>query len=408
MTTDQTAQAPQSGLLSPQFISNPYPIYDAMRALGPIFRDPVVGWVTADYETCASILRDPRFSAERIATDEQLEQWGISAIKPIVDIERRMMLFVDAPDHTRLRGLVSKAFTPRAVEAMRPQIQVLVDDLLSRVRGQGEMDLMRDLAIPLPTSVIISMLGVPQEDRPQLKKWSADFAIIIGSFEVSMEQWAQLQESMLEFKEYFRRLVRQVRQNPKDDLLSAMALAEVQGDRLTEDELLANCILLIAAGHETTTNLIGNGILALLRNPDQLEKLKANPSLIASAIEELLRYDSPVQLTGRTAREDLELDGHTIERGHEVITLLGGANRDPKRFADPHRLDITRQDNKHLSFAIGSHFCLGAPLARLEGQIAINTLLREMPGLRLAVEPERLEWQPNQVLHGLKSLPLTW
>jgi cytochrome P450 len=251
------------------------------------------------------------------------------------------------------------------------------------------------------------MLGVPAEDLDKFKRWSDDFAAFIGEFTMSMERALAVQESIVEFAHYFRGIAAERRVEPRDDLLSALVTAEIQGDKLTEEELLANCILLLAAGHETTTNLIGNGLLALLRNPDQLDMLKSDPSLIVGAVEELLRYDSPVQLTGRRAREECEIEGKPITAGQEVLLLIGAANRDPACFSDPDRLDITRRDNRHLSFAHGPHFCLGAPLARLEGQVTLISLLQRFPKMSLAVADKEMQWRKNQALRGLEALPIS-
>src|SRR5215212_10259773 len=382
MSVDEKEFAAQSPLLSEQIFSNPYPIYHALRSFDPVHWEPTLNtWVLTRYADVLGALRDPRFGADRMPDPDQLAAWGIQEFESLFASVKDMMLFLDPPDHTRLRGLVNKAFTPRVVEGMRARIQQLVDEMLDQVEGTGRIDLIRDLAVPLPTVVIAAMLGVPQEDREQLKVWSDDFGLFIGSFTLSAEALARLQQSMIEFVDYFRGRVAMARKHPKDDLLSAMAGAEEKGDMLSEAELFANCILLLAAGHETTTNLIGNGTLALLRNPGEKEKLQADPSLIAGAVEELLRYDSPVQLTARVPKEDVELGGKQIGKGQEAMLILGAANRDPERFPDPDRLDITRQDNRHLSFGQGPHFCLGAPLARLEGQVAIGTLLRRMPAL---------------------------
>ena len=407
MSVHETNETLGAMLLGPQMFSNPYPIYEAMRPLGPVFWDDTFhAWLVTGYNEASALFRDPRFSSARYPSEEQLEAWGIQHLMPLFGIARKMMLLQDPPDHTRLRGLVSKAFTPRAIDNMRAQIQSLVDEMLAPGLQRGEIDVIKELAVPLPTVVIATMLGVPREDRDQLKKWSTDFALFIGKFDLSIEEYAQLQESMLEFSDYFRARLAEVRMQPREDLLSALSHAEEQGDKLTEDEVLANCILLLAAGHETTTNLIGNGTLALLRNPGQKEKLQADPTLIGSAVEELLRYDSPVQFTSRVPLEPVELSGKRIGAGQEVLIAIGAANRDPARFPNPDRLDIARADNRHLSFIVGPHFCLGAPLARLEGQVALGNLFSRAPNLRLATK--ELSWQENHILHGLKSLPVVF
>ena len=323
----------------------------------------------------------------------------------MVELQRRWMLFKNPPDHTRLRGLVHKAFTPRRVEQMRSQIQAITDGLLDRVQAAGRADLIAELAYPLPVTVIAAMLGVPAEDHAQFHAWSDALAHSLDLTE-DPEVYTRASRAAVALTAYLRTIIEQRRRQPQDDLLSALILAEEGGGRLSEDELYATVTLLLVAGHETTVNLIGNGVLALLRHPDQLRRLRDEPGLIRTAVEELLRYDSPVQATSRVARADLEIGGHTIRAGQQVSFLLGAANHDPARFADPTRLDLSRDPNPHLAFGSGIHYCLGAPLARLEGQIAINTLVQRLPGLALA--PERPEHRDNYVLRGLRRLRVTF
>jgi len=303
---------------------------------------------------------------------------------------------------------VSKAFTPRVIEQMRDHIQEIVDRLLERAQRQGGMDVIEDLAYPLPVTVICEMLGVPVDDHASIRGWSADIARsldVIGlPSDPSIADRGRVARRAL--ADYFRALVPVRRARPRPDLLSGLLAAEEQGDKLTEPEVIAMCLLLFIAGHETTVNLIGNGALALLRHPDQLARLRADPALIPNAIEELLRYDSPVQRTARITTTDVEIDGRPIAKGAMVVTALGAANRDPAQFPDPDRLDVTRRDVRHISFGYGIHFCLGAPLARVEGQIALGTLLRRAPGLGLA-EPSP-EWRESSVLRGLKRLRVTF
>jgi cytochrome P450 len=314
------------------------------------------------------------------------------------------MGFLDPPDHTRLRGLVHRAFTPRVIEALRPKTQQIVDGALETALAAGSMDVIRDLAAPLPVLVIAEMLGLPTEDRDRLKRWSDDLARFVGQFDFPQEQLPQLVRSLVELMEYLRGVVVQRRRRPGHDLISGLLAGEAAGDGLDENELLANCALLLFAGHETTTDLIGNGLAALLRHPDQLETLRDDPSLIGSAVEELLRYDCPAQLTVRIAHEDLEIGGKRIGAGQSLILMLGAANRDPAPFPEPDRLEITRRENPHVAFGYGIHFCLGAALARLEGQIAIGTIVRRFPAIRLATDT--LQWRPSQALRGLRSLPV--
>jgi cytochrome P450 len=356
------------------------------------------------YADCVAVLRDAtRFSADpRDLANYDLLMQGIGEDRPLMQMQRKWMLLMNPPDHTRLRTLVTKAFTPRVVESLRPRIQEVVDQLLVAVQEAGAMDVIADLAYPLPVIVIAGMLGVPAEDRESFKGWSRDLARTLDPI-ITPEVLTAGDEATVAFIDYFRALVAKRRKDPQDDLLSGLIAAEEQGDRLSEDELLATAVLLFGAGHETTMNLIGNGLLALLRNPHQFEKLRDDPSLAPSAVEEFLRYDGPVQMTARTALEDVEINGRTIAKGQQAVILLGAANRDPAQFADPDRLDLTRRDNRTLAFSHGIHYCLGAPLARVEAQIAINTLLRRLPALRL--QTEELEWRETVTLRGLKALP---
>jgi cytochrome P450 len=316
----------------------------------------------------------------------------------------RNMLDTDPPDHQRLRSLVQKAFTPRLMERMRPRVQAIADALLDAVQERGKMDLIDDYAFPLPITVIAELLGVPAEDRNKFREWS-NAAVSGDTTQEYLEKI--LLPHMQAFTNYLRAMFEEKRKNPKDDLISGLVRAEEAGDKLSEDELLGMVFLLLIAGHETTVNLIGNGVLALLQHPDQLQKLRDDPSLIKPAIEELLRYDGPVETsTERFAREDIAIGGTVIPKGEIVMVVIASADHDPERFMDPDALDITRAHNRHLAFGKGIHFCLGASLARMEGQIAIGKLLRRMSELRLADPPESLTWRPGMVLRGLKGLPV--
>ena len=318
------------------------------------------------------------------------------------------MLDRDPPDHTRLRGLASKAFTPRVVEGLRPRVQEIVDGLLDRVERRGTMDLIEEFAYPIPVNVICEMLGVPVEDHERFKGWSLDLARGLDSIMLGPDSEVAKRSGLARqgLTDYFRALIAERRASPRGDLLSGLIAAEEAGDKLSEHELLATCILLLVAGHETTVNLIGNGTLALLRHPDQRQKLRARPELIGTAVEELLRYDGPVQRTARTPSEDVAIGGRTIPKGEIVMPFIGAADRDPAQFPDPDRLDITRAENRHIAFGLGIHFCLGAPLARVEGQIAINTLLGRMPRLALAVD--RPQYRGSLTLRGLTALPVSF
>jgi cytochrome P450 PksS len=333
-------------------------------------------------------------------TPEQLRKqpWVPPMFRPL----ERNMLDLDSPDHTRLRQLVHKAFTPRLIELIRARVETLANELLESVRHRGEMDLISDYALPLPMTIITEILGVPAEDHNKFHKWSK---VIVSLNQFSLN-W-RIIPAVFSFNRYLRGCFKRRRNDPKDDLISALIEAEEAGDRLSEDELLAMVFLLLIAGHETTVNLIGNGMLALLEHPDEMERLRRDPSLIKSAVEELLRYTSPVFMsTERYAREDVIIHGLTISRGEMTFGLIGSANRDEAAFDSPERLDIAREPNKHLSFGFGAHYCLGAPLARMEAQIAINTLLERMPRLRLKGPPETLGWRQSLLLRGLDALPV--
>jgi cytochrome P450 len=385
---------------SPAFRANPYPYYDMLRSAAPVLYWDVWGiWFLSRYDDCSALLRDSRLGHGQNSGEPPAEQ------RALFEMQGHWMLIKNPPDHTRLRGLVHKAFTPRIVEQMRGRIQGIADGLLDRVADAGKADLIADLAYPLPVTVIAELLGIPAEDHQEFHGWSDHLARSLDLTD-DPEVYNRASRAAADLTEYLRDLIARRRRQPREDLLSALIQAEEGGGRLTEAELYATVALLLLAGHETTINLIGNGTLALLRNPDQLGRLRENPALIRPAIEELLRYDGPVQMTSRMALEDVELRGQTIRAGQQVAFLLGAANHDPERFAAPQQLDIGREPNQHLGFANGIHYCLGAPLARLEGQIAINTLLERMPDLELATEAP--EYRDNFVLRGLRELPVTF
>jgi len=389
--------------MDPEFVADPYPTYHRLRAEDPVHHSPLGFWMLTRYEDVVAVLRDARFAKEAIAT-LVAARFGV----PVPAGVGLSMLDRDPPDHTRLRGLVSKAFTPRVVERLRPHIQQIVDGLLARVEGAGSMDLIEEFAYPLPVTVICEMLGVPVEDHERFKAWGVDIArgldaiLLPPDSEVAQKSLAGRRA----LADYFRGLIAERRTSPRDDMLSGLIAAEEAGDTLSENELLATCILLLVAGHETTVNLIGNGTLALLRHPAELRRLRERPGLIASAVEELLRYDGPVQRTARVPSEDVTLGGRSIGKGELVMPFIGAADRDPAQFPDPDRLDITRADNRHIAFGWGIHFCLGAPLARVEGQIAINTLVQRLPKLTLATD--RPEYRQSLTLRGLQGLPVSF
>ena len=389
--------------MDPAFVEDPYPTYHVLRSQDPVHRSPLGFWVLTRYADVIATLRDPRLIKEPIAAFVAA-RFGM-AVPPGLGLS---MLDRDPPDHTRLRGLVSKAFTPKALESLRPHIQEIVDGLLDQVQSRGEMDLIEEFAYPLPVVVICEMLGVPVRDHERFKQWGLDVARGLDAIMLppDSEVGKRSVTGRRALAEYFHELIAERRAAPREDMLSALIAAEEAGDKLDEDELLATCILLLVAGHETTVNLIGNGTLALLRHPDQLRRLREEPALIGSAIEELLRYDGPVQRTARIPSADVTIGGRTIPKGEMVMPFLGAADRDPAQFPDPDRLDITRTDNRHIAFGMGIHFCLGAPLARMEGQIAINTLLRRLPKLALAAQ--RPEHRQSLTLRGLVSLPVAF
>src|SRR5262245_34008685 len=392
---------------SPAFKANPHPFYARLRAESPVYRMtlPETAWLVTRYDDVVTVLKDERFvkdTANALTPQQAANQpWFRQVFKSL----KRTLLNVDPPDHTRLRGLVSQAFTPRLIELWRDRVRRLTDELLDGVQERGEMDLIRDYALPLPTTIIAEMLGVPVADRGRFHRWSS--AIVSASSSTWMLLSAVLNARAL--IGYIRQIIKRRRADPQDDLVSALARAREAGEALSEEELLAMIFLLLVAGHETTVNLIGNGTLALLEHPDQMEILRSDPGLIKPAVEEFLRYGSPVELaTERYAREDVTLAGVTIPRGGMVFAVIGSANRDERQFPHPDALDIRREPNRHLSFGLGTHFCLGAPLARLEGQIAIGTLLRRFPQLRLAVAPGELRWRGGLLLRGLQSLPVAF
>ena len=383
---------------SPAFRANPYPFYDMLRAFAPIFYwQPWGMWFLTTHEDCHALLRDDRFGhlplSVAAAPPSQRALW---------QMQTNWLLTMNPPDHTRLRGLVQKAFTPRAVAQLRATIQRLTDALIDRMAEKEQVDVIADLAYPLPVAVICEMLGVPLADQGLFHAWSA---ALVRSLDLTDEPAVYNRASVAaaEMTAYFDALLAERRAQPQTDILSALVAAEEAGDRLTTEELFGTCALLLVAGHETTVNLIGNGTLALLRHPDQWQRLHNEPGLIASAVEELLRYDSPVQLTSRAALIDVTYKGQRFPRGTFVTFLLGAANHDPAVFADPTRLDVGRANNRHLAFGGGIHYCLGAPLARLEGEIALGTLARRLPTLALAGGPP--VYRDNVALRGLEALP---
>ncbi|MEW2285188.1 cytochrome P450 [Streptomyces sp. NPDC047841] len=388
----------------PAFVADPYPAYAELRARGRVIRyEPTDQWLVPHHADVSALLRDRRLGRtyqHRFGHEEFGRTPPPPEHEPFHTLNDHGMLDLEPPDHTRIRRLVSKAFTPRTVERLRPYVEGLANDLVAALAGNGGGDLLTDVAEPLPVAVIAEMLGIPEADRAQLRPWSAD---ICGMYELnpSEETAARAVRASVEFSDCLRELIAARREEPGEDLISGLIAAHDEGDRLTEQEMISTAVLLLNAGHEATVNATVNGWWALFRNPDQLAALRADHSLIPSAIEELMRYDTPLQLFERWVLDDVEIDGTTIPRGSEIAMLFGSANHDPAVFTDPARLDLTRKDNPHISFSAGIHYCIGAPLARMELAASMTALLRQAPTLTLAQEPKR---KPNFVIRGLEGL----
>ena len=400
----------QVDVTNAKFKANPFPFYAQLRAEAPVFPVTVSmptrqrAWLVTRYSDVLDVLKDARFAKNprSAMSPEQLKKrpWVPSMFKPL----EQNMLDLDSPDHTRLRALVHKAFTQRLIEQMRDQIQVLTNELLDAAEPKGGMDLIADFALPLPLTIIGRILGVPAEDNHKFHRWTKTLL----SAETNKYYFVVI-PSLIRFMGYLKKLIKERRAYPKDDLVTALVQAKDGSDQLSGDEVLAMIFLLLVAGHETTVNLIGSGSLALLEHPDQLEKLRSEPAVIKPAIEELLRFVCPVEMaTERYAREDITIAGTTIPRGELVLAVIGSANRDANYFDNPDSLDVTRENNKHLAFGQGVHYCLGAPLSRLEGQIAISTLVQRMPNLRLSIAPDQLRWRGGIILRGLEALPVSF
>ncbi len=397
-------------LYDEDFRVDPYAVFAQMREHDPVLCQPgmdgetPIWFVTRHDDVAAVLLDDERFVRDPrlVLTEEQLAE---DAVPPAIAAINDNMLNRDGDDHRRLRRLVTKAFTPKIVEQLRPRIQEIADELIDAAEARGSMDLSNDYAFPLPITVIAELLGVPHADQDRFRDWSD--AMVTPA--VGPEALERFFGQMGEFVEYLTDFFAARRAAPRDDLVSALLAARDADDALSEEELFGTVILLIVAGHETTVGLIGNAVLHLLDHPDQLALLRANPSLLPAAVEELLRYEGPVERAlNRWAATDVELGGQTIRRGELVIAILNSADRDPERFPEPDRLDVTREDTRHLAFGRGSHYCLGAPLARLEAEIALETLFRRLPGLRVAVPREELEWRATPGFRRLVALPVDW
>lgn len=405
-------------MINSEFLHDPYGAYRALRAKGPIHWSPEFcggAWLVTAYTDVAFVLRDPRFSVRRAGG--WANSSGPGAVDELRDFKRvfaRSLLFVDAPQHTRLRQAMSAGFKPAALQALAPAIQSVADDLLDQIVAKAQcggqspapsqFDFMQSFARPLPALVIAGMLGIDAGDCAQFVAWSDQIADFIGAPTPTIEIARRAQAGLFAMNAYFEDLLPQRRLHPGDDLISQLIMAEATGGIITTKELLAQCCTLLFAGHETTRNLLGNGMLALLQHPEQWELLQRTPSLLPSALKELLRFDSPVQYSGRRLRTDVEMHGQKLKKGDLVIALIGAANRDPAKFDEPERLDITRNQGSHLSFGYGPHVCIGATLTYLEAEIAVRSLMRRLPGLALASRTS--QWGTNAVYRSLNELPL--
>jgi cytochrome P450 len=411
-TTGPASARPVFDPFDPQWASDPFPLYADLRRRAPIHRNDLGFWVVARHADCLAVLRDRRASSDSLNVAVERMPQGlrtpVGEDDPIAAamIEMRPFLFRDPPDHTRLRGLVSKAFTPKVVESLRTRTQQVVDELLDAALDAGRVDLLEAFAYPLPVRVICDLLGVPAEDQDRFKDWSDALARGLDpDFLLTQEVIDARSEAVLQFSQYFFELLADRRRAPGEDLLSRLVQAEDGGTVLSEAEMLSTCILLLVAGHETTVNLISGGTLALLRHSDQMERFRTDPGVHRSGVEEMLRYVSPVQLTGRALTEDCEFGGVEFAAGDFAMLLIASGNHDPEQFEDPERFDVTRTPNNHLGFGFGIHHCLGAPLARMEAQVALTSLVRRAPGLALTVED--VTYKTNVVLRGMESLPVS-
>ncbi len=402
-----TAEVPLSlyHLLDPEVLANPYPLYKRLRDEDPVHWDPYLhAWIVTRYEDVITVLT--HYSANRTPSPAYFEALGAPEVAPIAKVMVKQMLFMDAPAHTRLRKLAGGAFVPARVRVLKEHISAickrLIDDIINR--GGDTLDMLADLGEPLPAIVTAELLGVPVEDHVQLKNWSVTFAEMLGNFQHNPDRLGDVLKAVENLTSYFQNAIAEQRKNPRDGLIRTFMNAEVDGDRFTDEEIVANCIVTMVGGLETTTNLITNGVLTLLRNPDEMRYLRNNLAIMPSAVEELLRFESPSQHTARLAPDDVELGGKKIKKRQAVIAVMAAGNRDPQRFADPDKLYFERPDNRHLAFGWGAHFCFGAPLARLEGQIAFDQLLQRFSHLELT--GDKLVWRDNLGLRGLKSLKL--
>ncbi len=397
-------------LFTDEFVQNPYPTYSRLLAEGPLHFVDISGgmwgvWAVFSHADCLALAKDPRVSAKRI--DRMLLTLPLDKQADFRELVRMLglwMIFIDPPEHTRMRKLMNKGFTQPATEALRPQVEAIVDRILAPLDHVTEADLVAEIAYPMPVHVISGMLGVPETMHDQFLQWSAAIATFNGSPNRTVEHAKNAQDAVLALTDFFRKAVAERRRNKGSDLLSLLIDIEAEGEALTEEELFAQCVMMLFAGHETTRNLIGNGIYSLLQQPEKMSELRENPELIRTAVEEFLRFESPIQYTARVVTEPIEFCGVRIPKNQPVLCMLGAANRDPKQFKDPDTLNLKRLNNQHLAFSAGPHFCIGSQLARLEGQVAILRMVQRFPKMRLA--PQRPEWAPNFGFRGLKTLPV--
>ena len=394
-------------LFTDEILRDPYPAYARLHEEGPLHYLDVDGkwalWSIVSHAECSSAAKDPRLSAKR--SQQMILSLPLSNQSEFSELARMLglwLIFMDPPEHTRLRKLLNKGFSPAAIEGLRPQVEAIVDQMLKPLKRGIEIDLMREFANPMPVRIILEMLGIPQELRDTFVNWSRAIAVFRGSPDRTVEQARDAQDALIALTDFFRKTVAERRRNKGNDLISLLIDIEEEGEVLTEEELYAQCIALLFAGHETTRNLIGNGMFTLLRHPQETAELREKPEIIRTAVEEILRYESPVQLTARVLKEDVEICGQHIPKKWSVLCILGAANRDPKRFKDPNQLDLKRLNNQHLAFSAGPHACIGGQLARLEGQIALLNLVQRFPEMKLT--GSRPEWAPTFGFRGLKSL----
>ena len=389
-------------------VQDPFPLYAWLRDNDPLhWSSSLNAWVVTRWSDVVDVFNRPEtFSSDRFRKVDERYASQRAPVRAVAEVLGHWLVFRDPPDHDRLRGLLQSSFTPKHLASSRDRVQATVDALLDRVVARGRMDFIRELAFPLPAMVIAGLMGAPAEDIEPIKAWSDRLASYLGGAVDERDNFTEASAGVSALVDYFRALLKEHERRPRDDLMSLLLRAEHDGERLTHDEVVANCILLLFAGHETTTNLIGNGLFHLLRHPEQAALLRGDPSLLHGAVEELLRYDGPVPATMKIATEDVPWHGRTIRRGDMVVPFMASANRDPSQFPDPDALDVRRHLERHVAFAWGIHFCLGAWLARLEARVVLDTVLQRLRGLALGSEAPR--WKPMIFLRGLESLPLTW